>query len=345
MRWTDQGADAVSDYVMAASENAELKQPAARRRDLAASNGAMRYENARLSAMLGVRTDPPLPMVFAHTMLDARGPFSNSRLADVDRRGAGSEGNPVLSDHGLVGRIVGVAPGVSRIMLLTDVQSRTPVLIARTNGRAILAGDGGANPVLTYLRSHDALRDGDRVLTSGDGGVIPRGLPVGRRAGRRRRSGGWRLDSDADAARRCPHPAVPRLLAAGAPDALAPRTLPSLATGAPPAAAAGPAAAHRRRASGSESHDHGVSGRESVGAGRRWVLRAGRRAAYLGTLRVRRAAAAVRPAAPEPVFPLTAAFVWAALRPSMIAPASPWCCSACSSTSCGVVRSGYGRCA
>jgi rod shape-determining protein MreC len=234
VRWTDKGADAISDYIMAGSENAELKRRLRVAETWREQLAALRYENARLSAMLGVRTDPPLPMVFAHTILDARGPFSNSRLADAGSARGVIEGNPVLSDHGLVGRVVGVEPGLSRIMLLTDVQSRTPVLLVRTNGRAILAGDGGANPVLTYLRTHDAPRDGDRVLTSGDGGVIPRGLPVGTVA--RGADGVWRVALDSDAA---PLDDVRILLFRDfsqltPPQALAPRTLPSLATGAPP---------------------------------------------------------------------------------------------------------------
>ena len=243
IRWTDQAVDAVSDYVFAGNENAELKRRLRVAETWREQVAALRYENARLSAMLGVRTDPPLPMVFAHTILDARGPFSNSRLADAGSARGVIEGNPVLSDHGVVGRVTGVASGVSRIMLLTDVQSRTPVLIVRTNGRAILAGDGGGNPVLTYLRSHDALRDGDRVLTSGDGGVIPRGLPVGAVA--RGVDGLWRvaLDSDAD-----PLDDVRILLfrdfsQLAPPQALAPRTLPSLATGAPPPPPSAPAPA------------------------------------------------------------------------------------------------------
>jgi rod shape-determining protein MreC len=234
MRWTDQGVDAISDYLLAASQNAELKRRLKVAETWRTEAVTLRYENARLKALLGVRTDPPLPMVFAHTILDARGPFSNSRLADAGSARGVVEGNPVLSDHGLIGRVVGVASGVSRIMLLTDVQSRTPVLIVRTNGRAILAGDGGGNPVLTYLRSHDAPRDGDRVLTSGDGGVIPRGLPVGSVA--RGIDGVWRVALDSDAA---PLDDVRILLfrdfsQLAPPDALAPRTLPSLATGAPP---------------------------------------------------------------------------------------------------------------
>jgi rod shape-determining protein MreC len=52
-------------------------------------------------------------------------------------------------------------------------------MIDRTNARAILTGDGGPNPKLDYLRGQNPVQEGDRVMTSGDGGVMPRGLPVG----------------------------------------------------------------------------------------------------------------------------------------------------------------------
>jgi rod shape-determining protein MreC len=118
-------------------------------------------------------------------------------LADAGAAQGVVEGNPVLSDHGLVGRVVGVGDQVSRVMLLTDVDSRLPVMIARTNGRAILTGDGGPNPRLAYLRTHDVLQEGDRILTSGDGGVAPRGLPVGTAV--KGFDGAWRVTLDADA--------------------------------------------------------------------------------------------------------------------------------------------------
>jgi rod shape-determining protein MreC len=136
-------------------------------------------------------------MVSATTVLDARGPFSNSRLADAGADQGVVEGNPVLSDHGLVGRITGVGRQTSRIMLLTDVESRTPVMIPRTNGRAILTGDGGPGPTLAYLRTHDPLIEGDRVLTSGDGGVVPRGLSVGTVT--KGLDGAWHVVLDSDA--------------------------------------------------------------------------------------------------------------------------------------------------
>jgi rod shape-determining protein MreC len=78
-----------------------------------------------------------------------------------------------------VGRVVGVTDDVSRVLMLTDVASRVPVMVDRTNARAILTGDGGPNPKMEYLRGRDPVKVGDLVATSGDGGVVPRGLPVG----------------------------------------------------------------------------------------------------------------------------------------------------------------------
>jgi rod shape-determining protein MreC len=101
-----------------------------------------------------------------------------------------------MSDHGLVGRVIGVTRGASRILLLTDVSSRTPVLIDRTDARAILTGDSSSAPKLEYLRGMSPVRAGDRVLTSGDGGMFPRGLPVGTAV--KGLDGVWRVQLDAD---------------------------------------------------------------------------------------------------------------------------------------------------
>ena len=230
------GSSSLQDYFLAGGQNGELKRRLAEALSWRDEALALRGENARLRALLGVKTDPPLPVVFAHTVIDARGPFSNTRLADAGSSRGIVEGNPVLSQHGLIGRVIGVAPDVSRVMLLTDVESRTPVLIERANGRAILTGDGGPNPQLAYLRAHSSLREGDRILTSGDGGVLPRGLPVG--AAARGTDGVWRVALDSDAA---PIDFVQILLFRDfaqiePPAALASTVLPSSATEPPPPA-------------------------------------------------------------------------------------------------------------
>jgi rod shape-determining protein MreC len=196
VRWTHAGLDTVRGYFFAVSENRKLKAQLAADQALRDQAQALEVENQRYRALLGVRTDPPLPHVFARTVSDARGPFANTRLADVGADKGVQEGNPVLSERGVVGRVVGISDHVSRIMLLTDVESRTPILIVRTNGRAILSGDGGPSPKLDYIRGAP-LKEGDRVLTSGDGGVFPRGLPIGTVV--KGFDGQWRIALDSDA--------------------------------------------------------------------------------------------------------------------------------------------------
>lgn len=178
-RWIGDGVEGVRGYFFAVSENRRLKAELAEAREWRIAALALRDTNDRYKALLGLKTDPPIPMVAARTVSESRGPFSNTRLANAGREKGIREGNPVMSENGLVGRIIGVTDGASRILLLTDIASRTPVMIDRTNARAILAGDGGPNPRLEYLRGQDPVKQGDRIVTSGDGGVLPRGLPIG----------------------------------------------------------------------------------------------------------------------------------------------------------------------
>jgi rod shape-determining protein MreC len=179
VRWTRDAIDYVEGYFFAISENRRLKHEI---RDLETWRDAaiaLKNVNERYEALLKLKTKPEIPMVTGRAITDTRGPFANARLLDVGTEGGIKVGDPAMSEHGVVGRIVGVTKGASRMLLLTDVDSRTPVLVDRTNDRAILTGDGSAYPKLDYLRGEDRIKPGDMLLTSGDGGVFPRGLPVG----------------------------------------------------------------------------------------------------------------------------------------------------------------------
>jgi rod shape-determining protein MreC len=80
---------------------------------------------------------------------------------------------------GLVGRIAEVGDRASRVLLLTDLNSRIPVTLQGSHERAILAGDNSPRPLLAYLAPNAKPEVGERVVTSGDGGVFPPGIPVG----------------------------------------------------------------------------------------------------------------------------------------------------------------------
>ena len=194
--WTGDIMGWLGSYTFTASENRRLKRELVLLRQQADEAVRLKDENERLRAVLGIRTDPPIDMVTARVVADSRGPLANYRLASAGSEAGVMVGFPVLNERGLVGRVVGVARGASKVLLLTDAASRTPVMIDRTNARAILTGDGGPNPRLDYLRGREPIRAGDRVLTSGDGGVLPRGLPIGRVV--KGLDGRWRVALDAD---------------------------------------------------------------------------------------------------------------------------------------------------
>ncbi|WP_339915654.1 rod shape-determining protein MreC [uncultured Brevundimonas sp.] len=191
VRWAGAVSNYVGGYFFAVSENRKLKRQLADLQPWRDQAIALKNVNARYEVMLGVRTEPPVAMVTARSISESRGPFSNARLIDVGSSQQVSVGNPVINEHGLVGRIVGTSPRVSRMLRLTDVASQTPVLIDRSDARAVLAGDGSDNPRLEFVRGVGSIQVGDRILTSGDGGGFPRGLPIGVAA--KGVDGSWRV--------------------------------------------------------------------------------------------------------------------------------------------------------
>lgn len=191
VRWFGQASDHIGGYFFAVSENRRLKRELAELEPWRDQAIALKNVNARYEAMLGIRPEPDVRMVTARSVLDSRGPFSNARLLDTGSARGVKVGNPVINEHGLVGRIVGTSGNVSRMLLLTDVASRTPVLVDRTDARAILSGDGSGNPRLEFVRGVGSVQPGDRILSSGDGGGFPRGVPIGVAA--RGIDGTWRV--------------------------------------------------------------------------------------------------------------------------------------------------------
>ena len=191
VRWFGHASDYVGGYFFAVSENRRLKRELAELQPWRDQAIALKNVNARYEAMLGIRPEPPVEMRTARSISDTRGPFSNARLIDVGSAKGVKVGNPVINEHGLVGRVVGTSPNISRMLLLTDVASRTPVLVDRTDARALLTGDGSGNPRLEFVRGAGSVQAGDRILSSGDGGGFPRGVPIGVAA--RGIDGSWRV--------------------------------------------------------------------------------------------------------------------------------------------------------
>lgn len=192
------GTSWLDDYLFAVRENRILKKKVAELTQYKDSYVEMKDINTRYEALLNLRTEPPVDTVTARSVSVARGPFNNNRLIDAGSDKRIAFGNPVITDQGLVGRVVGVSPTVSRVLMVTDVNSHVPIMVMRTDARAMMDGDGGPAPKLDWVRGKDSVRKGDQILTSGDGGIFPRGLPVGEAV--QGIDGGWRVRLYADRA-------------------------------------------------------------------------------------------------------------------------------------------------
>ena len=136
-------------------------------------------ENARLLDLNNVRLDPKFTKITGVVLADSGSPFSQTVLLNVGRRDGIVDGWAAIDGIGLVGRIAGVGERTSRVILLTDTSSRIAVSIESNGQRAMIVGDNTSRPPLEFLEAPETVRPGDRVVTSGDGGVFPSGLLVG----------------------------------------------------------------------------------------------------------------------------------------------------------------------
>lgn len=136
-------------------------------------------ENSELRKLLGFAADPDASSVTARVIGDSGGAFVRSVLVNAGAREGVTKGNAALSGNGLLGRVAEVGERSARILLINDLNSRIPVVVERSRERAILAGDNSVMPRLLYLPSQTKIQVGDRIVTSGHGGVFPVGLPVG----------------------------------------------------------------------------------------------------------------------------------------------------------------------
>lgn len=139
----------------------------------------LEQKNARLLDLNQVRLDPMLTHVTGVVLADSGSPFRQSVLLNVGARDGIRDGWATMDGIGLAGRISGVGNRTARVILLTDSNSRIPVTVQPSGQKALLSGDNTPAPPLEFLEKPDLVRPGDRVISSGDGGVFPAGLLVG----------------------------------------------------------------------------------------------------------------------------------------------------------------------
>ncbi len=166
-------------YQRLAEQNQELRSELRQMQAWKEAALQLEQENARLLDLNKVRLDPRLTYITGVVLADSGSPFRQSVLLNVGARDGLVDGWATMDGIGLVGRISGVGQNTARVMLLTDASSRIPATIQPSGQRAMVAGDNSAAPPLDFIESPDLVRPGDRVISSGDGGVFPAGLLIG----------------------------------------------------------------------------------------------------------------------------------------------------------------------
>ena len=160
-------------------ENQRLRQEVERLRGWHAAALRLDAENKSFRDLLKYRGPERNTFVSARVVADGHGPFVKSVLVNIGTRDGIDKGQAAVTQLGLVGRVTEVGERSARLLMITDLNSRIPVLIEETRARAILAGDNSERPQLVFLPEAARITPGQRIVTSGHGGALPHGIPVG----------------------------------------------------------------------------------------------------------------------------------------------------------------------
>jgi rod shape-determining protein MreC len=174
-RWMGSITEIFSVY----EQNLKLKEENARLRQWQNVAVVLQGRVGRYQQLLHAVPDPKMDGVLARVIGRANRPFLQTMILDAGRGNHALPGQAVMDPRGMIGRIYLTGNRTSWVILLTDLNSRIPVTISPGNIPAILAGDNSPMPNLEMVSHTVTLHAGDQVTSSGDGGLLPAGLPVG----------------------------------------------------------------------------------------------------------------------------------------------------------------------
>ena len=165
-------ANLYSNYNKLKKENEKLKNTISK-------SDFLELENTQLRKLIEEQVSSTSNLVSARIMLDKQSPYLNSFIINVGGNKNIKNGMAVLDGKNFVGRIVDVNFFSSRVLLVSDLNSKIAVITEPSAHHAILAGHGIAEPSLEYLPDNHNIQNGDKVYTSGKEGIFSPGIPIG----------------------------------------------------------------------------------------------------------------------------------------------------------------------
>ena len=171
--------DYVKEHANLYSNYSELKKENDKLKNNISKTDFLELENTQLRKLIEEQVTSNSNLVSARVMLDKQSPYLNSFIINIGGNKNIKNGMEVLDGKNFIGRIVDVNFFSSRVLLVSDLNSKISVITEPSAYHAILSGHGKSEPSLEYLPEKHTIPDGDKVYTSGKGGIFSPGIPVG----------------------------------------------------------------------------------------------------------------------------------------------------------------------
>ena len=186
------------DKRRALEENTALKAELYQLREATERANIMEMKLFRFEQILkaNIGTDIPNEKIAARAVSELDGPFVKAALLNAGLKKGIKVGHPVMTVNGLYGHVVKVGQNSARVLRLSDLNSRIAVMSSESQATAILSGNNSQFPEISFMSEASAWSEGHQVITSGDDGVLPRGLPIGRVKRGNNNKLGVELDAD-----------------------------------------------------------------------------------------------------------------------------------------------------
>ena len=137
-------------------------------------------ENQQLRSVTGTVSDENRSLITARAVTAPGGSFAHTILIAIGNESGIAAGDPVITSNGLVGIVYEVGRAYARVLMISDINARIPVMLASSSWPGLTIGRNGEYLELAFLPAEARPEVGELVLTSGHGGILPAGLAVGR---------------------------------------------------------------------------------------------------------------------------------------------------------------------
>ena len=168
------------DHMNLYKQNIELRKKNSLLEEKIYNTSFLVLENEQLRKLLVDHEISSNNIISSRVMINKKSPYLNSFVISSGRNKKIKNGMAALDGKYFVGRIIDVNFFSSRVLLITDLNSRIPVIIEPKGYHAIMAGNGTPNPILEYLPKNHNIKAGNKVFTSGKEGIFSPGIPIGK---------------------------------------------------------------------------------------------------------------------------------------------------------------------